>query len=232
MEHVRESGRTVIFVSHNMPAITRLCPRTLLLESGAVAFDGPSHQAVGIYLGTGSYTRAVREWSAAETPGNNVVRLGAVRVRAEDGHTCERVDIRSPVGVEIEYEVLESGQVLIPAFQVINHEGVCVFTAIEHDPEWRRRPRPAGRFVSIAWIPGNLLSEGAFIIGVSIATFEPERIHVHERDVVAFHVVDSLEGTAARGDYAGHFPGVMRPVLKWTTRFTPADRAALDRVET
>src|SRR6185503_10012949 len=54
MENVRESGRTVIFVSHNMPAVTRLCPRTLLLEKGVVSFDGPSHEAVGIYLGSGT----------------------------------------------------------------------------------------------------------------------------------------------------------------------------------
>src|SRR5574338_617553 len=40
MENVRQAGRTVIFVSHNMPAITRLCPRTILIEDGAISFDG------------------------------------------------------------------------------------------------------------------------------------------------------------------------------------------------
>jgi lipopolysaccharide transport system ATP-binding protein len=49
--------------SHNMPAITRLCPRTILLESGAISFDGPSHQAVGMYLGSGAGTNAAREWT-------------------------------------------------------------------------------------------------------------------------------------------------------------------------
>ena len=54
MEDVRQAGRTVIFVSHNMAAVTRLCPRTILLEAGTVLYDGPSHEAVGMYLGSGT----------------------------------------------------------------------------------------------------------------------------------------------------------------------------------
>ena len=230
MENVRESGRTVIFVSHNMPAITRLCPRTLLLENGRVLFDGPSHEAVNIYLGSGTSTNAAREWKdIATAPGNNVARLCAVRVRSEDGEICESIDIRSSVGVEMEFQVLEAGHVLVPAFQFINQEGVCVFTAVEHDPEWRRRPRPAGRFVTTAWIPGNFLAEGALIIGASVATLEPAKVHFHERDIVAFHVIDSLEGNAARGDYAGRFPGIVRPMLNWNSQFTPANAATAPR---
>ena len=230
MEDVRESGRTVIFVSHNMPAITRLCPRTLLLEKGAVSFDGPSHEAVNIYLGSGTSTNAAREWKdIATAPGNNVARLCAVRVRSEDGEICESIDIRSAVGVEMEFQVLDAGHVLVPSFRFINQEGVCVFTTVEHDPEWRRRPRPTGKFVTTVWIPGNFFAEGALIIGASVATLEPPQVHFHERDIVAFHVIDSLEGNAARGDYAGPFPGIVRPLLNWTSQFTPANSATAPR---
>lgn len=224
MESVHQSGRTVVFVSHNMPAVTRLCPRTILLEKGTIAFDGPSHEAVGIYLGSGKGTNAAREWeNIAEAPGNDIVRLRAVRVRSEDGRLCETIDIRSSFGVEMEFEVLKDGHVLAPAFQFVNMEGVVVFTALDHDNEWRRRPRPVGRFVTTAWVPGNFLSEGTLIIGASIATLEPARLHFRERDIVSFHVVDSLEGNAARGDYAGPMPGIVRPMLNWTSQFMPAN---------
>ena len=42
--------------------------------------------------------------------------------------------------------------------------------------------------------------------------------HFYERDAVAFQIVDSLDGDSARGDYAGPLPGVVRPMLEWTTR--------------
>ena len=224
MENVRESGRTVIFVSHNMPAITRLCPRTIVLESGAISFDGPSHQAVGLYLGSGAGTNAAREWTdVSVAPGNDVVRLRAVRVRSRDGQITETVDIRCPVGIEMEFDVLEAGHVLVPGYHFINQEGVCVFVASEYEPEWHRRPRPAGRFTSTAWIPGNFLSEGPLIITATMATLEPFRPHFFERDAVAFQVVDTLDGDSARGDYTGPMPGIVRPMLNWTSQFTPVN---------
>jgi homopolymeric O-antigen transport system ATP-binding protein len=77
--------------------------------------------------------------------------------------------------------------------------------------------------VSTAWIPGNFLAEGAVIIGAAISTMDPVRVHFFERDVVAFQVVDSLDGNSARGDYAGPVPGIVRPLLKWTSEFAPAE---------
>jgi lipopolysaccharide transport system ATP-binding protein len=46
-------------------------------------------------------------------------------------------------------------------------------------------------------------------------------VHVHEREAVAFQVVDSLDGDSARGDYAGPMPGVVRPMVPWLTESTP-----------
>lgn len=222
MEDVRQAGRTVIFVSHNMPAITRLCPRTMLLENGTITFDGPSPEAVGMYLGSGTRTNAAREWKDLhDAPGNEIVRLRAVRVRTEDGEICESVDIRNTVGIEMEFEVLEADHVLVPNYHFINQEGSCVFIANEHDEQWRRRPRPVGHYVSTAWIPGNLLAEGALIVGAAVSSMEPLKIHFFARDIVAFQVVDSLDGTTARGDYAGPMPGIVRPLLNWTSQFTP-----------
>ena len=223
MEGVKQAGRTVIFVSHNMPAITRICPRTIVLEKGEVSFDGPSHQAVRLYLGSGMDTNAARQWTDSEkAPGNEVVRLRSIRVHTKDGRVCEMVDIREPVGVEMEFDVLSGGHVLVPNYHFINQEGVCVFMAHEINPEWHRRPRPPGRYVSTAWIPGNYLSEGALIIGAAISTMNPIRVHFFERDAIAFQVFDSLDGNSARGDYSGPMPGMVRPLLEWQSQYTPS----------
>lgn len=63
MEDVAKIGRTVFFVSHNMPAVTRLCQRTILLDEGQIIEDGPSHQVVSSYLQSGTGTSAAREWA-------------------------------------------------------------------------------------------------------------------------------------------------------------------------
>ena len=230
MKHVSSQGRTVLFISHNMPAITRLCPRTILLDGGRVLDDGPSHQVVGKYLRSELGTTAIREWNdLTKAPGNDIVRLCSVRVRTEDGQVQEAIDIRKPIGIEMEFEVLKSGFKLVPNYSFHNEEGVCVFVASDQDPHWRGRPRPAGRFRSTAWVPGNFLSEGTLVVGAAVSTMDPVTIHFYERDAVAFQVIDSIEGNSARGDYAGQMPGVVRPLLSWsTTELTPLEPAVAE----
>ncbi|HEV2802864.1 MAG TPA: ABC transporter ATP-binding protein [Pyrinomonadaceae bacterium] len=228
MRTVGQQGRTVLFVSHNMPAITRLCPRTILLSGGGILEDGPSHQVVSTYLGSSVGTAAVRVWKDLKNaPGNEVVRLLSVRVRTQEGEATEAVDIRRPIGVEMEYEVLTPGHVLVPNLHFYNEEGIYVFVTHDCDPAWRQKPRPAGRYVSTAWIPGNLFSEGTLIVGAAVSTHDPVVVHFYERDAVAFQVIDSLEGDSARGDYAGPMHGVIRPLLDWRTEFRSSERETI-----
>jgi lipopolysaccharide transport system ATP-binding protein len=227
MQDVGRRGRTVLFVSHNMPAIARLCERTIMLDGGGVKLDGPSHRVVAAYLSSDVGTTAAREWrDPATAPGDHAAKLRAVRVRASDGTVTDAIDIRRPVGVEMEFDVCEPGWTFAANFDFFNEEGLLLFGAIETDPEWRNRVREPGRYVVTAWVPGNLLSEGTIIVDAELLTTHPTTQHFLERQVVAFHVVDSMEGDGARGDWGGSMPGVIRPLLRWSTRAAPAEEAA------
>ena len=224
MEEVGQKGRTVLFVSHNTAAVTRLCQQAILLKEGRVLTTGRVDEVVRKYSSSGFVMSADRKWDdLAKAPGNDIVRLCSVRVRSPEGHTIESSDIRRPVGVEMVYQVLKSGFVLVPNFHFYTGEGVCVFIAQDNDPFWRRKPRPVGRYVSTAWIPGNYLADGTLIVGAAISTFNPDTVHCFERDAVAFQVVDSLDGDSARGDYRGPMPGIVRPILKWGTQYKKDD---------
>ena len=227
MQDVGQQGRTVLFVSHNMSAVTRLCSRTILLDDGCLVFDGPSHEAISAYMSSETGTTAMREWHDPEkAPGGDVARLCAVRVRTEDGQVSETIDIRKPVAIEMEFEVLKKGYVLLPHYEVRNEEGSLVFVTFDLDPAWRRKPRPIGRYLSTAWIPGNLLAEGWVFFDAWVITMDPIIVQFAVKDSVTFQVIDSLEGDSARGDYAESLGGVVRPLLEWTTRYIPSDRKA------
>lgn len=224
MQDVGKQGHTVIFVSHNMSAITRLCPRTILLDHGRVLSDGPSHIVASEYLSGSLGTTAAREWTdSSNAPGDHIARLRAVRVRSETGEITDVADISKPLAIEMEFDVLQDGHVLVPNYHFFNEHGVYVFLAADTDPTWRHRPRPQGHYVSTAWIPGNLLAECTMIVGAAVTTPEPEVIHFFEREAVAFQVVDKIEGDSTRGGYSGNIPGVVRPMLKWDTRYTPSE---------
>ncbi len=216
MEDVGRTGRTVVFVSHNMPAVTRLCPRTILLERGRVLADGPSHEVVEAYLNSGLHTSAAREWPADAAPGDETARLLGVRVRDAAGRVAAALDVRHELLLELEYDVLRAGRV-VPNLHVLTGEGTYAFVASDAAEGGHRRVKQPGRYVSRASIPGNFLAEGTYVVGAALSTMDPVTVHAWERDAVAFQIIDSAQGDSARGDYGGPMPGVVRPLLVWRT---------------
>lgn len=223
MDDVGHAGRTVLFVSHNMQAITRLCGRCILLEQGRVRMDGAPLRVTNAYLKSASNLLSIREWSdLSQAPGDDVIRLCAIRAVSESGQPSDSFDIRHPVGIEIEYEVFKPGFIFLPHFGVNNESGVTIFVANDVDPEWRGRGRPAGRYVSTAWIPGNFLVEGTFTVGSGLMSLEPEIVHGFVLDAIEFRLLFPAGAKdTARGDYRNVSPGVVQPLLKWSTRYQP-----------
>ena len=81
MGDVAKEGRTVLFVSHNMPAVTGLCSRAVLLRTGSIAADGKPQQVTAGYLMGDAESAGERVWDAPNTaPGNHRARLHAVRI--------------------------------------------------------------------------------------------------------------------------------------------------------
>src|SRR5262250_473370 len=225
---LRRAGRTIIFISHDLNAVEALCDRVLLMQRGEIIADGPPGEVIGQYkaLATKGITSpfpgvgAVREWRDVDAPGNRVVRLRRVRVCGEDGATISAVDIRHPVGIEITYDVLEGGHVLVPTVHFFNEARLHLFGVLDLEPEWQGRPKSAGRYVSTAWIPGNFLAEGCMIVDTAISTLAPTEVHAHDKDVVTVRVFGTMSADSARGDYTRPFPGVVRPLVRWNTSFS------------
>jgi lipopolysaccharide transport system ATP-binding protein len=226
MGDVGQEGRTVIFVSHSMPSITRLCQRVVLLDGGVVLADGPSQKVVSQYLNSGLGIGPVREWrDPMNAPGAEVARLLAVRVRGADGEISNVVDIREPVRIEMEYEVLKSGYVLLPNFNFLDELDETVFCSLDIDPQWQGCPRPAGRYISTVEIPGNLLTEGTIVVNAGCETVNPTVFQFWENHIVAFQVVDNGHPDSARGDFKGNISGKIRPRLRWKTQLLRSHQA-------
>lgn len=219
MRDVGKTGRTIFFVSHDMHAMTRLCGRVLWLQNGRLRGDGEAKTIVSEYLHERSETGAEKCWDLAALPGDEFAKLVSLRVRDVEGNTTSAADIRRPVGIEMVYRVDTPGKRIVPGLEFYNEQGRCIFVAHDWHSGWRERPREIGEYVSTAWIPGNFLSEGAVFVTATAATYEPYRQHFAERDVLTFNVVDSSDGTGARGDITGPISGAVRPNLEWETRF-------------
>ena len=219
MEDVGNEGRTVLFVSHNMPAVGRLCDRVILLKSGQIVEDGPTDEVIGKYLNSDQGTNAMKVWDDPEqAPGKDAVKLRAFRVVNQQDEVTEHFDIRDPICVEMTYDVIRDDVILMPNIFFWKDLEICAFGSIDNDPEWRERPRPIGTYTSMVEIPGNFLSHGRFFVNIALHTLKPMVVQFYEQKVVSFHVLDRSGWDTARGIYTGEMGGVVRPYLKWKTK--------------
>jgi lipopolysaccharide transport system ATP-binding protein len=223
MEDFSQTGRTVLFVSHNMQAVAQLCDRALWLQSGEIVEDGPSAQIVAHYLQRTAGSESSRSWSdLATAPGDDLVRLRSLRIVDERGTTADFVDVREPVGIEIDFEVLRVGEPVFPKIKV-NAGGDVAFNAMDVDPRWREPAQP-GRYVATVWIPGNFLNEGLMHAYADICSIDSPKLrhHLTAYQPVSFHVQDPGEGDSARGMFTGQWKGVVRPLFEWTCEDQPS----------
>jgi lipopolysaccharide transport system ATP-binding protein len=218
MDEIGASGRTVVFVSHNMATVSRLCTRAIMLEAGRVVVDGPTDSVVARYMRSDTDTAARREWiDLSKAPGDDVARLRHVAVVDDEGRTADAVDMRDAVAIEMSFDILRS-TLVTPMLSVFNDRGVHVFNALDPDERWSRLPDP-GTYTTRAWIPANLLNEATYFVTVFVNTLQPGKLerHINVPDAVSFQVVNRGDGASAKGELAAAWGGAVAPLLDWTT---------------
>jgi lipopolysaccharide transport system ATP-binding protein len=217
MEELGNAGRTVLFVSHALPAIAQLCDRAIWIDSGRIVGDGRPAEVIANYLHQTHSAGTERTWSEDEAPGNDLAKILAVRALPHEGMPPGVVDVRRPIGIQTEFKVLRDGKPLFPKIKLLDHEGAVAFNAIDTDERWLE-PTPPGTYVATAWIPGNLLNEGSAIVEAAICSLNFPKLEHHAAvyEAVSFEVLDPGEGDTARGRFSGQWRGVVRPLLEWT----------------
>jgi lipopolysaccharide transport system ATP-binding protein len=216
MGDVAREGRTVLFVSHNLIAVQGLCGRAIWLDEGRVLEEGQPDEVVSNYLQTVRSTTTEQLWSDVSTaPGNERVRLQSARVRPVNGPASDAIAMDTPFVIEVEFCSLVPDPSMAVALQLRTEEGIVVFfTGTGPASTWQDDPVHAGLVHCACHIPGRLMNCGSYRVALIVAS-QGSVTYQHE-DVLSFDVRDSLEG---RGSWYGRRVGVVRPLLKWTTKF-------------
>ena len=222
MEDVARSGRTVLFVSHNMTAIHQLCHRALLFEKGRVTASGPASRIVQDYLAAGM-SEGTAEWPVrAEAPGGGLARIRAVRVISE-GEVRPVVPIDRPVRIEVDFWLLaDAVQNFCVNVYLRDARDMVVLSSANTDAAslrptgWFRARHEAGLYRASCEIPANFLGDLRYFVSVYLVTTSPIRVEASAERAVVFSVHDTGSLREA-GMEEGEWHGVVRPALDWRT---------------
>jgi lipopolysaccharide transport system ATP-binding protein len=226
MGEISRQGRTILFVSHNMGAIANLCMKALWLDKGAVASAGETQEVIAEYVASGSGTHGEVSWmQAAEAPGNEDVRLKAVRIKC-NGRATADVLIDKEITIEIEYWNLRPGAILHTSIQVRDKTEAVVFASVNWPSassvrdDWSEKPRPRGLFRSACTIPANFLNSDYYQLDVGIANERNEWQDVKGNGILSMLV---HETGAMKKEFSGRWAGAVRPKLAWSTVLLDSD---------
>ena len=215
MGEVAHEGRTVLFVSHHLPSITRLCRRAFWLEDGHLRREGATAEVVAAYLSGSRHAAGERVWNGAQgAPGNKSIRLVAVRIRDDEERVSPVIDAQHSFTIELEYQLLERLPPLRVGFTLSTGDGVDVFHSNDMaDAGWADQPRPTGRYVSRCTVPGNLLNAGSYTLRVSADIPHKEILFIYEQSLTF-----EVEGVGVAIQFSEKWPGVICPRLPWSVR--------------
>jgi len=214
MEEVSKmDGRTILFVSHNMSYIAGLCDKALLLDKGNLICEGNTSAVISEYI---NRSRGNQLSGSFDQPVSAPVRLLSVKSVNEAGESVESFAADESIGLEMEYEVLEEGHVLWLGYNLHNQEGVNIFDTHSVNTSQYQEAHLPGKYKAVARIPAHFLNTGMYFTSCAIFNHLKQVVHLHEKDVLVFHVHDVFDRVTARGMSPGEFPGMVRPLLNWT----------------
>ncbi len=172
MGRVGADGRTVVMVSHDLDAVTKLCPRTLWLDGGKLRMDGPTDEVIDAYLRS---TRALAQDVLDLTDDRGRAMLHGVRITDPGGRDNNLLRRDASFNIEVDISLLERCPGFDVAVYVLNQRGVRVF-----DEAWSDtvevRPDGPGRFTAWVTVP-PMLNVGDYSVGVWIGFGDEELLH-------------------------------------------------------
>jgi len=241
MEEIGKSGRTLLYVSHNLASVSNLCERAIILDAGGVVSDGPAGNVVEEYIELVSDKEAEFHggsaiWPNPETaPGDDVARLHSVRVLQDgiDGPT-EDVDIAKEIRIEITYWNRKPGARLYLAVVFQDLSGTPVLASNNskgvplEDDQWSGAEFNRRQYCSTCRIPPNLLNDKRYLFRLIIGE-KPDEEHVFTEFMFGFMVHDS---GAMRQEYYGEWYGCVRPRLGWGTKEIEPNASSFARTDT
>ena len=211
MDTVAQEGRTVVFVSHNMAAITTLCKGALWLDEGRIVAAGLSTEIVSRYQS--QFLTTCAEWQRPDTAkGDSALFFLNATVRNREGEPASLFSGDEPVSLEISYEVRKSLRECQIGARIYNSDGLVLFTTTDADKSGvAALPREPGNYRSRFTIPGSLLPPGTYYL--LLAAHSPNiRVYETIEQTVIFEIGSPGSLTSVDGRL-----GAIAPLLSWQT---------------
>lgn len=217
MDEVSKQGRTVLFVSHNLPMVSSLCSQCVMLDGGRLITKGETADVLPLYHGA-SFTQNKKAILNGAGTVNKRINLISAWVTNQSGAKVDRLSLFDDINLHIEYAVTaDLSEAVIPFFHLFDEKGEYVFLTFPYN--WPDDScQKIGVYVASCHIPAHFLNNGTFSVSVQVNTVtNGHTLEFFEHHALRFVVQDNILENPYRAHvkYSYELPGVVRPLLEW-----------------
>jgi lipopolysaccharide transport system ATP-binding protein len=206
MGEVAQRGRTVVFVSHNMSAINRICQRALWLDQGRIKADGPTADVVQSYLSADVSRNSTVHFELSPERDGQITAVEVLNPKMQPSH-CVLAD--DPFSIRVSYRLSNPCRQYRVGIVLRLPDGTEVYGSASSDMTGRLWDGAAGAHAAHMTIPAGLLSPGHYLLSCFLGQ-PPLRNLDHRENVLEFQV-----GGDARGLRGERWPGVIGLPIPW-----------------
>ncbi|MBS0617802.1 MAG: ABC transporter ATP-binding protein [Spirochaetes bacterium] len=219
MGEVGREGRTVLFVSHQLPAMSALCTQGLWLGSGKICSAGTIHTVIHDYTTAHNQSSTEIVYSEyARGPGDEYAELISAKITNSHGKTQQTFQRSESVHIIMEYNIKRPEQLrLVPNFHVKTYENAYIFVSNAPDIH----VLDSGIYRAECIIPPNFLNDEIFIVEVAVTAYGLSSFNTcfYESNSLQFSISDDpTQPSNDRYNFGGKMPGVIRPKLQWSVQ--------------
>lgn len=205
----------MLFVSHQMTALSTLCNKGILLDKGQVLFQGDIQSTLNKYLSSYQKFEAMKEWTLNDNKGNENVRLCAIKIVDSNNSVTNRIEIDKPFSIIVSIEVLKDNIELCHSIGLYDSNDTFVFASISHlDRQYYKMPHKKGCYQIAFNSPANFYNNKTYRV-LYVMTDKAHQVIADSQKDVSFEIFDNGN---MRGGYFGNWDGVVRPLLSWETK--------------
>ena len=200
MEEVtQEQGRTILFVSHNLDAVKRLCNRCVLLRKGEIIKTGPTQEIIDYYLNNEQNLNSVIEYKPRVGAEGQITKIS---ILDRNKKPSAQLPINDGFSIQIEYEVYREMKNAVLSVMFL-HEGNFILNTSSGDREAKLQTYAPGKYVSTIIVPPSLFNVGYYQMRISLQRPSVEQIDLKTN--ISFEVidVDNPRGAIYNNSYTG-----------------------------
>jgi len=200
-------GRTVLFVSHNMASVAKLCSTAIQLENGMKTFEGNTSDAIERYLSTNSYNADSQDGYSLNSDAFRDVKILGIKARGQNGNKILREEA---IFIEFEIEYFGNGSVLGCTLHLSDKNGRLIFDINNFIDDSPLELHKGVNKFSLS-IPANVLKPDYYTISHLLLFDDGKYNEIYsKKDVLVFNV----ESEAIFTDI-NTTTGVIYPRVKW-----------------